>query len=849
MWNGIGKLAVMVGVVGIGLFAVFQAQKGMTRIAGLTAPDAANDVAADPSDENGGPDNGTPFNSMKEEPLVVSVGDSDQRKSPDSTRRASASGRNRIDLVRNLESEPSSITPALGSANRKLTLANRESRPTGLSFQDDDEEPFSDTTEVAPAPPQSLPDEAFGAESTSEETTKQTPERAGSSAEDEFTESEAGSNVTAQDAAPESTEDPFKDQAPIAGDDSEESPKLRKQLDFGDDADIPRSKRGMETSERKREKTSVEEDTNSFDSEANAMAAPPAIDPDAEVADSPPELETPNEQVDEPSLEEPAEEPLPIPSGKPRNLPAELSSPADDDTVRARSQPSRNRPKLPADLEEEPAGTRQGRTREPLPQKSEPERVAPVDMIGDGVAGDPSQRGAQQPRLTIEKIAQQQAVLNQPLVYTIIVRNNGTVAAHHIVIEDRIPKGTELLGTSPRAELVGKTLVWKEEILRPNEQKKISIQVVPKQEGPIGSVARVHFATEVSAEIQVAAPQLEFNVNAPPEVRLGQNFDLVFQLKNVGKVEASNISVRDLVPDLLKHETGNDIECPIGKLAPNEVREIVLPVIATKTGSGVNRAVLTADGGIQKHLESTIAVIGDQLVLTRTGHNRVYVERPAVFTNTIRNEGNLKVSQVRIAEIVPAGMEFETASDGGKFDAARNAVVWTLGPLAPGDDRALTVKYVPKETGTLSGKITATGATGSTAVVNSSVEVVGRPELQMETLSATGVVTVGDKITSKFQLKNTGSATARNVQLRIQLPPELRLVNVRGTKFQKTKNNTVIFDPIDELSPRSHAAFELVLEPTEEADARMSIEISANHLTKPHRREETIQIARDALKE
>ena len=216
MWNGIGKLAVMVGVVGIGLFAVFQAQKGMTRIAGLTAPDAANDVAADPSDENGGPDNGTPFNSMKEEPLVVSVGDSDQRKSPDSTRRASASGRNRIDLVRNLESEPSSITPALGSANRKLTLANRESRPTGLSFQDDDEEPFSDTTEVAPAPPQSLPDEAFGAESTSEETTKQTPERAGSSAEDEFTESEAGSNVTAQDAAPESTEDPFKDHQSFA---------------------------------------------------------------------------------------------------------------------------------------------------------------------------------------------------------------------------------------------------------------------------------------------------------------------------------------------------------------------------------------------------------------------------------------------------------------------------------------------------------------------------------------------------------------------------------------------------------------------------------------------------------
>ena len=476
-----------------------------------------------------------------------------------------------------------------------------------------------------------------------------------------------------------------------------------------------------------------------------------------------------------------------------------------------------------------------------------PDRNPLAEMTGDGVAGDDSQRGLQQPRLTIEKVAQQQAVIEQPLVYTIIVRNTGTVAAHHVVIEDRIPKGTELLGTSPRAELVGKDLIWKELVLRPNEEKRISIKVIPKQEGPIGSVARVHFATEVTAEIQVSAPQLEFTVNAPKEVRMGQNFDLVFQLKNVGKVEASNIMVRDLVPDHLKHETGNDIECPIGKLAPNEVREIVLPVTAVKTGGGVNRAILTADSGIKKQLDSSIDVVGDQLVLTRTGQNRIYVERPVVFTNTIRNEGNLKVSKVRISEVVPAGMEFETASDGGKFDPNLNSVIWTLGVLEPGDDRALTVKYVPKETGTLAGKITATGASGSSAAINSTVEVIGRPALQMETLSDTGLVTIGDKITSKFQLKNMGTSAARNVQLTIQLPPELRLVTVHGNRFRQQKN-TLIFDPIDELSPRANAMFELVLEPMEEADARIVIEISADHLAKPHRREESIQIGRDELK-
>lgn len=894
MWNGVWKLTVMVGVVGIGLFAVFQAQKGMNRSASVSWTDDTDEASQEPTEEDNVVNTGA-----LSEPLLLSVNQKDSLKPAKQTTRTASV--DRIDLVNNNSPEPTKVKTALGTAESssgKFALASRDTRRVGLSFQDDEaEEPF-DSLDDAPAAaaPQALPLEIPDGEITDTKASK---------AEAAATES----NPLPEDGQPEITEDPFDASSapPLAEQKLDApSPPAKSAKDaplvapgFGDD-DIPRSRRGMQNTDRKatvpaqdesvatedegtketgsKEEVKSEDDADLFETETKPMAAPPAADPDFDFSDSPaaPVVSedpaeksnddlTAKEADEQPALPERTEEPQPfevqeqpepaaepasIPAVKESKQPAKLPAPSDSETVPARSQAARNRHRVPAetdsDLDE--IETRPSRNRERPKPQPENDSLTANDMIGDGVAGDETQRGVQQPRLTIEKVAQQQAILNQPLVYTIIVRNTGDVAAHNIVIEDRIPKGTELLGTAPRAELVGKTLTWKAEILRPNEQKRISIQVVPKQEGPIGSVARVHFATEVSAEIQVAAPQLEFHVNAPAEVRLGQNFDLVFQLKNVGKVEAANIIVRDIVPDHLKHETGSDIECPIGKLAPNEVREIVLPVVAAKLGTGSNRAVLTADGGIQKELESAIHVVGEQLVLTRTGHNRVYVERPATFTNNIRNDGNLKVAQVRVSEVVPAGMEFESASDGGRFDSAKNAVVWTLGALAPGDDRAITVKYIPKETGTLNGKVTATAATGGSAVVNSTVEVVGRPELQMETLSATGLVTVGDKITSRFQLKNMGTATAKNVQLKIQLPPELRLVNVKGTKFQRTKNNAVIFDSIDELDPKTNAAFELVLEPIEEADARMSIEITADHLTKPHRREESIQIARDALK-
>lgn len=478
-------------------------------------------------------------------------------------------------LVQNIESDATSIQPAVATIDsnpHKISLASQTERRKGLRFQDE-EGSFEESGKTQTiSVPQALPDDDPLEESAALTASP-------SSQENDKSSVELG--------APEASNDPFDEQVTPCASNQEgsesHSNSRQKAPDFGDESDIPRSRPGIENSEKQKE-IAVEKDLNPFDLEPNAVNAAPETDPDKKL----PSLDA----LDLPGANDAPEsidfDHDPVPKLNSRSLPSEILE--EGDLSPRREMPSNNRPKLPVDVDDEFSRNSPERTREMTKRKPGSPPAISADMIGDGVAGDSTQRGLQQPRLTIEKVAQQQAILDQPLVYTIIVRNQGNVAAHHVVIEDRIPKGTELLGTSPRAELVGKTLIWNEPVLRPNEEKKISIKVVPKQEGPIGSVARVHFATEVSAEIHVAAPpQLEFTVDAPGEVRIGQTFDLVFQLKNIGKVDASNISVRDLVPDHLRHETGHDIECPIGKLAPNEVREIILPVTATKTGSGKNR--------------------------------------------------------------------------------------------------------------------------------------------------------------------------------------------------------------------------------------------------------------------
>ena len=482
-----------------------------------------------------------------------------------------------------------------------------------------------------------------------------------------------------------------------------------------------------------------------------------------------------------------------------------------------------------------------GRTPPKKPAQDAP-KLTDEDLVGDGTINSASPRGVQHARVTIEKIAPQQAVLGEPLIYSVIVKNIGSIDAHQVVVEDRIPKGTELTGTAPRAEMVEKKLMWKIGTLKAGEEKKISIRVIPRQEGAIGSVARVSFATEVAAEILIAAPQLAFQVKAPRQVRMGETIELTFLLKNTGNAAATNVSVRDLVPSNLMHEAAADIECPVGKLGPNETREIALSVTAVKPGKGTNRAILTGDGGISQELETGIEVIGEQLVLTRTGQTKIYVDRPVQFTNNVRNDGNAEVASVRVSEVVPAGMEFVAASDGGRFDPVQRAIYWDLAGLPAGAETSVSSKLIAKSPGIQQAKISASGPAGSTAVIKSDVDVVGRPELQIETVSRTGVVAVGDRLTSKIQLKNHGSASARNVSLQIRLPRELKLVEVRGSEYT-VRDNLITFQPIAAISPRETAGFELIMEAVSEADAQMNLEITADHLTKPARRSETVQIA------
>jgi uncharacterized repeat protein (TIGR01451 family) len=904
--SGLWKLAAMAGVIGVGLVAVFQAQKGLqtpsatnvtsvaeetqdqTTPAGELAP-GEHATPAGNAEQNSAPD---PFTAMADAP---SQENSRPRQIPFGNETPSAETE---PPKRSAEKRPSEFDAIPDAASNDGPSLSAKAPPApGLDFRD--QPPGTDATPaIAPKTgsvktasfeeerPARLSDDAGSAPSNADPfAANEQPPRDLASPPKPFVRRANGDGIRTTNAET----DPFGEPSakpstnpidePVRRNDDElvETPPGNR-LNFstnsgtGEPASDPLATSPDPFAET-RTGASFTGEPSKLNRPKDRTSPPPAelnppplnavqVDPfPATSADTPPAPANPRSLSFPAADESPANptlgQPLPL---RGNVVPADGGLGANSDGSDGRNptdsprsafpNPNPALPKLPTEVPEPNLG---GDDLVPAPRRSVPNSGQPpaddrpatkaTDFNGDGTVGVDTPRGLQQPRVTIEKIAPQQAVLGEPLVYSVIVKNVGGSDARQVVVEDRIPKGTELTGTAPRAEMIDKKLVWRIGTLKPNEEKKISIRVIPRQEGSIGSVARVNFATEVAAEIVVAAPQLSFTANAPRQVRLGETFEMTFLLKNTGTAPASNVSVRDLVPDGLKHEAAADIECPIGKLGPDETREIVLQVTAVKPGKVKNRAILSGDGGIAQELESPIEIIGEQLVLTRSGHNRIFVDRPTVFTNSVKNDGNAEVKQVRVSEIVPVGMEFVEASSGGRFDPVERSIYWTVGPLPPGTQTAVSAKLIAKSPGLQHGKIMAAGAAGSAAALKSEVEVVGRPELQIETVGRTGQVAVGDQLTSKIQLTNHGSASAQNVGLSIRLPRELKLVEVRGAKYAIRDNNVIAFESVAAIAPKESVGLELVMEAVAEADAQMSLEISADHLSKPARRSETIQIA------
>ncbi len=335
--------------------------------------------------------------------------------------------------------------------------------------------------------------------------------------------------------------------------------------------------------------------------------------------------------------------------------------------------------------------------------------------------------------------------------------------------------------------------------------------MIPQEAGEIGSVATVNFVAEAAAETVVTAPRLEFKISAPSAARLGESIPFRFEVRNVGTGEAHGVVIRDVIPQGLSHSAGNDLEYEVGRLLPGRSKQLTLDLKAGKVGTAVNRAVVLAEGGLTAEAKATIEISGSKVALTRTGPQRRYLGRQAVFTNTLINESSFPVDGVVLVESVPAGMEFAGASHGGQYNDGSRTIAWRIDPLSPGETRVVKSRLVARNLGRQTSTVRLTVPNGEPVETTSQTAVEGFAAVGLDVTGVDGPVDLGEKVTLHVNARNKGTVPVTNLMLTVELPEQMEVVSARGPGKLLQEPGRLKFGPMPTLEGRTAAACEIVL--------------------------------------
>lgn len=331
---------------------------------------------------------------------------------------------------------------------------------------------------------------------------------------------------------------------------------------------------------------------------------------------------------------------------------------------------------------------------------------------------------------------------------------------------------------------------------------------IPAPEGSVAGIGAGRMASALVSN-RPGDPQWEIQQQAalvieklsPPSVQVNVPAKFLMVVRNVGRVPAAQVLIRDRVPEkaqLLQatpkptRQEGDLMEWELPALAPGDAFQIQLDLLPTEPGEIGSVAQVTSTAVAATRTRST----RPQLTVQHTAPPQAMVGQTVVMNIIVRNDGDGVAENVILREFVPeqlmhpAGKEIENP----------------IGTLAPGQTRTLQLPLVAKTPGTARNTIRVSGDGKLSGEHSIDIQVVA-PQLQV---SAEGPERryLSRPATHQFQVKNHGSANASNVQMMARLP--------QGLRYESST-------PEGRYDPSRHAVFWAMANLPSNADQQVSL--------------------------
>ena len=540
-----------------------------------------------------------------------------------------------------------------------------------------------------------------------------------------------------------------------------------------------------------------------------------------------------------------------------------LSAPPQPSTKKQRPAPPFEMPLPPQrqaqSLGANPFGASMPNSRTPIPAplvakldaspESKTQGLTPTPGLanhpGTGRPGESLLEGVQSPSITIQKLAPEEIQVGKRCTFAIRVKNSGQRTAQNVQIRDEVPLGTDLIGTAPRAVVSGSEIVWDLGTLSPGEERTVEMELLPKEEGELGSVARVTLSAQASSKSRCTRPELALRLTSKPQVHVGQQHLVQIEISNPGSGDATGVMLLETVPSGVSHAAGPALEFEVGTLRPGENRRMELLLTAEQAGKINNVMTARADASLQVEANCEFVVIAPELQLSVEGPQRRYLERPATYRVSIDNPGTATAKDVQLVTHLPTGMQFVSANHMGEYDSSTHSVHWSLAELPANERGTVELVALPIESGAHTLQVATKARQGLEDRTDKKVLVEGLSALMFEVIDVEGLIEMGGETTYEIRVQNQGSKAATNVQIVAIMQPGIRAVSGQGETRHTIQGERVIFAPLPQLAPKAETTFRIQAQGVRPGDQRVRVQITSDDLQQPITKEVSTRVYAD----
>jgi uncharacterized repeat protein (TIGR01451 family) len=434
------------------------------------------------------------------------------------------------------------------------------------------------------------------------------------------------------------------------------------------------------------------------------------------------------------------------------------------------------------------------------------------------------------PSVALNHAGPANAVLGQDVTYTTTVQNVGKIETQGVTITAPIPDGLQFVNAQPPAFNDGKQLVWTLGALPPGQTANVAATYRTLRQGSVTSSVVMVTAEgqrdqkDVVTQVNVAA--LKVAMTAPATGIIGQPLTYQITVTNPGSGALDNVTLNAQFDANLVHERGvNTLNLALGTLQPQEVRNAQLVLTPKAAGRLVTRVVATANN-LSDAAEHFVVVQEPKLGLKIEGRERSYLGNNVDWTIRVTNPADVPMPGVMVRDRLPPELQFVSASQNGQLAAGE--VLWNLGTLQPREERVLQLRTrsinIAKQAVQV---VNATSEGGARQTTQGAVEIFGLAALKLELGDQGDAAEVGKKVLYQAVVTNTGTLAANDIEVKVTIPAETKLLNVKGATPEKetVAGQVIVFPKATNVAPQQRLVYVIEVEAIRAGDARCKVEV------------------------